>query len=294
MGDRPEDAGREAVRAGQAKLFYTRYQNDARAVEARRLEIIHLINAVRLGDTALEGRLDGAVKQFRSDSSIPASLRAEIASTFDLPRTFRSGQNRADRLAAMARAARELCAEFPRERQGYESLLTIARLSDDPQYRAILEELSPLPVPDGFEEIVATLLARQKLVGANYADLLNVPGAAKRFPAPQAGQIIVLYTWDSRNPASVQLARELSDRLDGRANLVGLNWDTTEGAAHQAIAANHLAGAQIYDPEGNRGEIARSLMLNNPSIVYVIDAAGCIRDVRTQDNLNIRLTSFGL
>lgn len=289
-----EHAARFGAAADRAREFYTKFPDSQHAEEAKGQEVQALINASRTGDATAEGRLNATVETFRADKKVSNKVKAQTISAHTFNRVMRGKTTKAERLAAIESAARNLAADFPDQPQGHESLLTVALAGDDEVLsRQIAEELLRSPSPAAVKENARALLGRLDLVGKPLAVELDGADAKKAKGAVKAGRSTLIYTWASWSPGSLALAANLKQR-GVNANVIALNLDDDSKAAEALAQKEGLLGTVVYDERGREGALAQRLKVKSAPQVIIVDAQGVIRDVRGETDLAKKLQALGL
>jgi hypothetical protein len=281
-------------RADAAKQFYTKNPSHPKAMAARKLEALMLVNAVQSGETALEGRMDDAALTFSTDPEVPEADRAEVAGTRAFINVARKNLQGAERQTALENISRSLILSFPKQPQGYESLFTLAREADEVKSKALLQDLSGPATPPAIRLQVRNTLDRYDLVGKPLDELVVAAGTKEARATLKPGRPTLVYTWATWSPGSLALGELLSKRNVKAVNVVGVNLDTDTAAAAAAATAHGLAGFLQYDARGTEGALARGLRADGAPLIYLIDADGVIRDVRGADDLEKKLSKYGL
>jgi hypothetical protein len=103
------------------------------------------------------------------------------------------------------------------------------------------------------------------------------------------GLPLVVYSWATWGPGSIEFGRMIQAR---RFSAIGVCLDeNTEEAATVAHQAG-LGGKLAYDAKGLSGSLAERLKFSTAGQIYLVDAAGVIRDVRGGEDLEIKLTAL--
>lgn len=291
--------GAALARADLAKQFYTRHSADPRATQAKKLEIMALLDADagdRSSATAklVIKRLGDAVHAFRTDASIQAADRSQVAGFNDFHAASINATSFDGMHEAMANAARGLIREFPDQPQGYRSLCVLAGNSDSDAAREMAAELYTGGAPLDVQRHARYLLARLGLEGTLLQNLVPLTEAERAGAA--AGKSIVLYMWSVGAPQSLTVAQSLASRATDKVVWIGLNLDSATSAAQaQAISSrDNYPGRQIFDDSGPNGVVALKLWADASPVVIIADPSGKIRDVQGLAHMDEKFSKLGL
>jgi hypothetical protein len=286
---RARRAAQDLSIADQAKAFYTANPDYYWAAEARRLEILSLIQAEQSGEAAAGGRLAQAVASLRTDRKLPARIRAHGAAAYEFTRAVRGQPSEAARQDALEKTARTLIQEFPAETPGYEALLALSKAAEPAKAEALARELAAADVPAPIRTSAQTLLDRYALVGRRFAEILPASANELKTSLPE-GQPIIVYSWATWGPGSIELGRMIQAR---RFAALGICLDDDLDAARRLQHEAGLGGQHVYDEKGRAGEIATPLRFSTAGQIYLVDAQGVIRDVRGGQDLEAKLAALG-
>jgi len=272
------------ARADHAKAKYESSPSGIDAGKARLAEVVALLSAPRDDATARE-RLLAAVAAAKGNGTMARPDLAELVATFKMADAVRSTKqaSRTEILSAIAAAARDLQAEFPDQPQGFESLLNVARESDDEAMRALLKEMDLLPAPAHLKADAVRLTTRLDLGGKG---LPTVLAGIADFPTSSPERSVIIYGWSMSDEPGAMFIHSLSSQFD--AEFVGVNLDWDGQAARRFAEVHNLPGVQIYDVRGSNGIVAWRLGLTATSALLV-DKAGVIREPRLEQNAEAKL-----
>lgn len=262
--------------ASEARKFYTSHPNHPFVSEARKLEVLALIEAVEEGEKGETKLLEMRVEAIRSDQSVPSQTRAHVVSAYKFTTAVRGMIDDKLRKAAVEKTARELIKEFPGEAPGYQALLALARAGNSDQAKSLAQIIVSSPAPALIRAGAQTILDREALVGRSLAEVLGqddlqiLTKAGATYPA-------ILYSWASWGSRSLEFGRMIQWR---QFNAISVCLDEEIQAAEFAQSQSKLAGLCLYDAAGRNGRLAKALKFDGPGQIYLIDAQGVIRDVR--------------
>lgn len=286
---RAKRASKHSAAADKAKEFYASHPAHPQAAEARRLEILSLVQAEENGAAATGNRLDKLVADYRTDSTVAASQRALGAGAFELSRAMRAATTHSERLTAMERAARGLLREFPTEAPGYEALLAVAEASPTDASSTLAAELAAASAPASVKKSAQILSERYALLGRALREQLTIE-TIDLVGKMRAGEPIVVYSWASWAPGSIELGKMIQAR---RFNAIAVCLDADLPAAKSVQKKYNLGGEHVYDEKGTLGALAVKLRYSAPGQIYLVDVGGVIREVRGGEDLERKLRDLG-
>jgi hypothetical protein len=279
------------ARADLARNFYLNFPQHPRAVEARKLEVLALLDAG--ASNASGSRLYAAAHALRNDPNVPDKDRAIVAGFYDL-RLAAVGLARSENeFTVYETVARALTVEFPRQPQGYETLLTLAAQKGNPHGLALARELAASSAPDGIVKRAQRLAIRLNLTGKKLSQTLPMVAAAQ---PTGSGKLTIVYTWSTLNAESILLAQQLAQLNVGRAQWIGVNLDLAgaRSAAEKLASDGRFPGVQIYDDRGPDGTVAVALGVDSAPVAFFVGSDGVIVDVHAAGSLLKTLPYFGL
>lgn len=283
-----ERAARLAV-ADQAKAFYGEHAGHPNAARARSMEILALVDVAESGDRTVADRLQAAVQALRENPALAQAERARGVAAFEFTQAMRSASTREERMAVAETVGRALMAEFPGEPQGPQALVAVMNAAPTAEAIRLARELAASAAPEAFRRLAELLLARQDLPGRRLADLLGREGEQAMAKLP-AGEPVIVYSWATWGPGSIELGRMIQAR---RFAAVGICLDEEVETAQQQAHAAGLGGELLYDPAGSSGALAARFAFSAPGQIYLVDAAGIVRDVRGGEQLEAKLAEHG-
>jgi hypothetical protein len=278
--------------AGQARDFVARNPQSGSAPRAQQLESLLLIRAAELGDTANGSRLAALVGTVRNDPRLPEHERFVVASRAnELAIELTPKLDHVARLAAFERSARQMIAEFPDLAEPYEALMALAEdVPDAAAGAAMAAELAGMNSPEGVKAQARTLVERVALAGQSLGgQMSDEQGVAYQLNQARTKPLVV-YTWSAASPASVAMARWLSEQVGDKATLLGVNLDANPASARALLSRTGITTPQCYSLLGAGSDCARQIRLTRPGLIYLFDRKGVLRDVRGERNARQKLT----
>lgn len=285
--------------ADEARAFGESYANHPKSREARLIEAKAIFQAAMMGDTSRMTRGLALLDEVRGDQALPAQSRVKLVALSETLRIWPLRDKRVEFLAAQEESAHRLITEFPAERASYSALLNCAETHpEDAEAMRIAQNFETLPAPADIKADARTLLERQALVGQSLPEIARVALGEDNPISSARGRGIILYSWATTIPSSVDAARGLTryGPLSGPTDalMVGVNLDHDVSAARTTVHRAGLLGEQIYDPRGSKSPLALALKLTRPGEVYVASAQGILHSVSaTRGNLTAKFSAAG-
>lgn len=280
-------------KAANAKAFYERFPDHPKAIEARELEIISLLQGDHGNNSRGKSDLADRVTSFRSNSEIPSRKRAEVVKVFELRNATSGIKGNADHKVVFEEVARDLKTEFADTDVGDDLLLSVASQRGNKRGITIAQELEQSARSPENREKAKNLNTRLNLVGKS----LNaaVPTMAKS-AREQEGKLTVIYSWSINDRGSLANAKLLSQRNLDRANWIGINIDEGDQIelAEKYAAEGSFPGDMYYAGQKKGGGLAQKLGVDSSGVVMLLSEQGDFFDVHVADDLLRILGSFGL
>lgn len=273
--------------ADQARDFYTKNPTFVFGPEARRIEVLALLDAEEEGEATAPARVERTVAQIRQDKSMSELARAGAVAAFEYRRALRGAASPDSRLGLTEATARRMLAEFPASDVGPTAMLAVASASDVVKAAALAEEVIAKSTDERSRAAARVVRLRSALVGRPLRVLLPTVPAVQALPR---GTPLIVYSWSADAAGSVDFGRMVQAR---RFTALGVCLDTDVTRGQEAQRAANLGGTHIYDAKGTAGVVAEALALNAPGLVYLIDRTGVIRDVRGLNGLESKLNALG-
>ncbi len=266
--------------ADKAKSFYGRYPQHPRMVQARKLEVLALLDGDGEGDADHEvgKRLSHTAMAMRNDPRLPENERAEVAGFYDFHQAFKDLRRQEDAVPVLGRVARRLIKEFPQQPQGYQSLLGLAEKTGGKVGIDLSTEVADSSGhPEWIQRAVA-LRTRLSLVGRKLNEVSDSVVAREN----GKGRVMMIYTWAAAVPGTVEMGQALNQGQARSLDLVGVNLDDSAGlaAAQELAESAPLPGQQVFVADGeSQAGWASALGLDSPGLLVVADGDGVVRQV---------------
>lgn len=257
--------------AAEAAKFRQDFPDSSEARSAARIE---LTARVRIEEQAvvLSPGITTAVGVYLRDTSNQPRDRLQLKIVFDQANLRRTRYESYEAgLEAQAGHARELMSDFPDQPDGYGYLLSLARLAPPTLASGLAGQLlANKNTPARFVAMALRIADRPALLGQP----LRLDGAEAAIRTA-AGKTLVVYSWRMEDEGFRSILKQMSSLAD--VVFIGINLDEDLAAARKA--ADGLPGKQFYDGGGLDGPKATQLKLVLPTMVYLVDGQGIVRDV---------------
>lgn len=269
--------------ADAAKAFAAEHPDHSQAKEARRVAAKSLLQAGMIGELSREREAKQLVEEVRRDQAIPAKARLELVSLSEIVRLRPLMKDRVKFLAAQEKLSRELIVEFPQESDAYETLLRVAENQPkDADAIRLAREVVAMPASADIKAAAQTLLDRHALVGQSLAAIAESALGKDNPISKVKGRGIVVYTWATFSPSSMNVSKHLAKSVPPDTQLVGINFDSDVAVAQAKAASEGLPGELIYDARGFESPLAQALKFKRLGVVYVANRKGVVRSISAQ------------
>lgn len=274
-------AADEAVKGrGKAKA-------GAELSELNRAETKNRLLANLLGNRAITPMLKKQIDDVRADTNLTTGQRFEIAQLAEIAqRHGRKFSSRAEWLVERETGAQELVREFPNEARAYSNLLSVALQSPKERALPLCQQISD-SVADAETKGRARALATRLTIDGKYlTDALEGTPGYSAFVAQSREQLVVFYTWQPEDAASIKRAQELAAALPAKVKSYGVNLSRAIPAALKAASDNKLPGVQLANGRGYDHPVTVRLGLTVPGSLYAITKDGHVHNLGEASDLN--------
>lgn len=273
-----ERVSRNMTLADEARDFYTNHPQDARAAEARSLEILALISAREDGDKGATARLQSAVSALRGGDFSPQAKSRGVAA-YEFTEALRGAKDMRQRMDITTGVARAMIQEFPDAGEGYEALWAVARAEEGKAAADLARELLGARAPERIRQAAGNLIERQELPGQALASVLGEDHAEVLAALP-TDEPVVVYAWSAQAPGSIALGQMLQAR---RFAAIGICLDEAVDESAKVAHQAGMGGRLLYDKQGSQGDVASRLSLDLPGQIYLTDSKGVIQEINGAD-----------
>ena len=269
--------------AQSAKDFHTKYPDNARAAEARKLEVVLALQGAQLGGEEPAPTVTQLCQAYRADQRNPVKDRFDVAVIMG---TMASSQAAKGKRLVDDGAAREKLADALRDEFGdipevHYFYLGVARTADPATAARVARKLAKMkPAPDSVRSAAQKIVDRNDLIGQKL-DLPLTTAEGQTFNLKSlTGQPTVVFVYDAQSGtgdmAALARFRSLVPTADTRWVYIAL------GGIPPRATPGWKADTEMrfYGPSGFNNPTAERLKLQQTPYVYVLDAQA-------------RLTGFG-
>jgi hypothetical protein len=293
--DRKLQAATFVAVADMARDFQTRYPGSSNLSEAKKIEAIALMRAVRGGAVENEAKAVRLAIDFRADSRNASADRFQVATLArELEIRKKNITSHAQLLDEYEKNANDLFGEFPDEPTVYEMYLGVARSADPVRARAMATKIQRMPAPASAKKEAQTILDRLDMPGKTLAfEFQDAVGKTHQL-SEYKGKVVVFYVWATWTPATTDSDGKIKKLVPPSAVLVSVNVDTDVNAAQAAKSKSNVGGVEYYDSRGLQSPLPLQLNVAKVPSVHVVNAQGVFVGSGTIADLSALLKTAGL
>jgi thiol-disulfide isomerase/thioredoxin len=244
----------------KSRDFYSRFPNDAHAVDARLEEFQVSTVAFQLGDTNQRPRLDAVEKSLLDNPAISDSERFKIYNTKML------------------------------------ALFRVARSSEPSQARPLLEEIAHSDAVDQLRYQAADELKKLDAVGKPADIQFKAVDGRDVELAKLKGKVVLLDFWATWCPACIgelPHVKQTYDELHSKGfEVVGISLDEDKDALTRYVAQRKMDWPQYFDGLHWQNKIARQFGIDALPAMWLVDKKGIVRDVNGDADLSSKVTKL--
>ncbi|MBI2512523.1 MAG: hypothetical protein HYV96_11120 [Opitutae bacterium] len=273
--------------ADDASRSHGKAKTGAELSELKRSEVKNRLLAHMLEKRAVTPALQKQIDNVRADENLSTGKRFEIAQLADMAqRHEKKFASRVEWLAEREAGAQELVKEFPNEARAYSNLLGVALQSSPERALPLARQILDSSADTETKDRARALATRLTIDGKYLTDALEGTPGYSAFVAPSREQMVVFYTWQPEDPASVKRAQELGAALPAKVRSYGVNLSRSISTALKAANESKLPGVQLANGRGYDHPIAVRLGLTLPGSLYAITRDGHIHNLGAVSDLN--------
>ncbi len=280
--DRAQQVAQSRQAAQAAKDFYTQHPTDPRATEARKTEAMASLHGVQDNDAAQELSAVAVAQVFRSDRTVPANDRFEVAQAMDqqelsIRRQIHAATNTA---AEEKKLADNWRAEFGALPEIDTFAASVARRADPATAAAIAGQLMHSPVaPTEAKAEAQSILERSAQLGQKLELKLSLADGGELDLAQLQGKVTLLIAWPATQPDTLQTLVRYVKAVPKQAQVIYLGMGGTKAQVTRLKNALPIPGQSCYAATGPAmNATAVALKLRTLPCVYVLNRAGLLSD----------------
>jgi thiol-disulfide isomerase/thioredoxin len=281
----------------KAKDFYTRFPKDEHVLDARKHEFEITQVAVQLGDTSQQPRLATEEKSLLADPALTEDDRFDIRRG-DVERLAEAKQSEGEEaaLAAFEKGTRELQKEFPTNAVVAQMLVVVARNSDAPKARAILQEVSKGDASEELKSEVAGQLKQLDGVGKPLELQFTAVDGREVDVAKMKGKVVLVdfwATWCGPCVREVPNVKATYDQLHPKGfEIVGISLDKDKTKLNDFTVEHKMEWPQFFDGLYWQNKYATQFEIRSVPSMWLVDKKGILRDIYGETGLSHKVTKL--
>jgi thiol-disulfide isomerase/thioredoxin len=238
----------------KSRDFYSKFPNDAHAVDARLEEFQITMTAFQMGDTNQRVRLDASEKSLLDNPAISENERFKIYNSKML------------------------------------ALLRVARNSEPSQARPLLEEIAASTAVDQLKDQAADELKKLEAVGKPLELQFTAVDGREVELSKLKGKVVLLDFWATWCPACIGELPHVTEtygKLHSQGfEVVGISLDENRDTLTRFVAERKMAWPQYFDGLHWQNKFAREFGIESIPAMWLLDKKGIVRDVNAEADLN--------
>lgn len=273
----------------EAKAFYLLYPNDPQAGEAKKIEILSLLDSARLGRQSSESSAVELGNAYRVDKNQLRENRFEVAAAIEryqlskkIERELRAKPAEYEKLAD---GLRKEFGDIPQVHGFYLGAAKEVEMVSSSRIATKVLEMRPSA---HFKDEAEKITSRFGLVGRPLPLVLKTVDGEKFETSATQGGVTVLYFWNAlqnekNSPFAAASAAKLKFGSDVKWIYVGMPATAAQVSAMKARAP--FPGIHCYDDGGPQSALAQRLHIQSTPIVFVLNRHGVLSGYGRVDEL---------
>lgn len=280
--------------AKAAMDFYTKFPNDARAAQARKLEYQLLnIAAQHYADTNVAPRLAVLEKDMMNDPALGEDERFQLRMT-GVQRLKSGLPGTKDELS---KGLQQLQKDFPQRPQVYMLMLQIASESEGSEAKALIQQIVDSPAaPEDLKAMAKGTLTRLDAVGKPVPIQYTALDGRKVDLAAMKGKVVLIdfwATWCGPCVGELPHVKAAYDKLHGQGfEIVGISFDKSRDDLEKFVKEKDMAWPQYFDGKYWDNDFGKQFGINSIPTMWLVDKKGNLRDVNAREGLEERVVKL--
>jgi thiol-disulfide isomerase/thioredoxin len=282
--------------ADKARSFHEKFPNDARADEARKMEVQLLGVAVKLGATNRLTDFRAARDKRLNDPKVTPDEKFDLKSEEVIEALDDSSSERPAKLTNAEKAARALRDEFPTREDASRLLLTVAEAhvadGNFDRARTLVTDIEA-KAPAGTRDETKALLRKIDRVGKpiqlKFIDLNGKPVDIKDY----AGKVVLLDFWATWCGPCVAALPEVKDTYakfkPKGFEIIGISLDRDKEALTQFTASEKMTWPQYFDGLMWENKLAGEFEITGIPALWLVDKKGHLRDLNGRHQFEAKI-----
>jgi thiol-disulfide isomerase/thioredoxin len=281
--------------AEQAKDFYTRFEKDERAGDAREQERLLLAAAAQLGQTNALARLQALEEAQLKAPGLPEEERLQLRMQ-QVQRAMARTESADDAkgLADLERDVRALQREFPNHPELTGLLLAVAEgwlgRNQPEKARTLANELAGAGSDDELKEAAQGFLKKIDRLGQPLElKFRAVDGREVDLQAMKNKVVLIDFwaTWCGPCMAELPNVKATYEKLHPKGfEIIGISLDREQSALERIVAREKMKWPQYYQEGENK--FAEQFGIESIPTMWLVDKKGVLRDVNARDDLAVK------
>jgi hypothetical protein len=279
-----------------AHSFYTTYPTDARAAQAKKIEVLSALQSVQLGGTAYQSAALALASAYGADASNTTHDRFDVAltvQTLSLPAILK-GQVLGDNGPVYQKLADTLYAQFGDINDSYYLYLNVMRTTDLSTSVATAQKILGMNAPTWAKAEAQIVLNRYALLGKPLNLTVTTYGGWPLNLRTPRGKPTVIYFWSNKTGTDqLGLLKKFATSIPANAGVVYFCLEADLTKVKAARSAAPLPGIFCFEQSGLNSPEETYLGVLQLPYVYILNSQGVLTGFGRIQDLPALITSAG-